>query len=117
MSQQSTELATPPPQPPHTTGETKPGEVHYNTRQVANLRGFHPSVNPKFQGRILDFMDRSQTFRTILLRFNMVNKKLHWWNPKLKSLNSMPAQHYNDAIKNNDQGQVFFIQFSTVSKA
>ena len=48
--------------------------------------GFHSkaSVNPRFNGGILDFMENFS-------KFNMVHRNVHWQNPKLKSLNSMPV--------------------------
>ena len=55
--------------------------------QAANLRGFHASRNPRFEGGSLDCMDGIQDFTE---NFNTIHRKVHWWNPRLKSLNSMP---------------------------
>ena len=53
----------------------------YSSNAAVNLRGFFPSVNPRFEGGIPDF----------IIHFNGVHGKVPWRNPKLKSLNSMPA--------------------------
>ena len=53
---------------------------------AANLRGFRAS---EAGSQILGM--ESQILGTILIHFNVVHKKLHWWNPNFKSLNSMPA--------------------------
>ena len=44
----------------------------------------------------------SKILWTILIHFNVVQKKVHWRNPKLKSLNSMPAvllQYYDEIMQ------------------
>ena len=55
--------------------------------QAANLRGFHASVNPRFEAGIPDFMNGILNFS---IHFNVVHRKVDWRNPKMKSLNSMP---------------------------
>ena len=47
-----------------------------DTLPAVNLRGFRASVNRRFEGGIPDFMNGIP--------------EVHWRNPKLKSLNSMP---------------------------
>ena len=59
-----------------------------NTHQAANLRGFRASVNPRFEAGIPDFMNGILDFS---IHFNVVHRKVDWRNPKMKSLNSMPA--------------------------
>ena len=54
-----------------------------------NLRGFRASVNPTFEGGILDFIGR---IPDVMDNFNMAYRKVHWQNPKLKSLNSILLQ-------------------------
>ena len=56
--------------------------------QAANLRGFRASVNPRFEAGIPDFMNGILNFS---IHFNVVHRKVDWWNPKMKSLNSMPV--------------------------
>ena len=58
------------------------------TVQAANLRGFRASVNPRFEAGIPDFMNGILNFS---IHFNVVHRKVNWRNPKMKSLNSMPA--------------------------
>ena len=58
------------------------------TMQAANLRGFRASVNPRFEAGIPDFMNGILNFS---IHFNVVHRKVDWRNPKMKSLNSMPA--------------------------
>ena len=49
-------------------------------------------MNPRFDGGILDFMDGIPDFiKKNSKHFNMVHRKVHWQNPKLKSLDSMPG--------------------------
>ena len=62
------------------------------SEQAANLRGFHASVNPRFKGGILDFMAGIPDFMEFSINFNVVLKKVHWRNLKLKSLNSIPGE-------------------------
>ena len=57
--------------------------------QTANLRGFRASVNPRFEAGIPDFMNGILNFS---IHFNVVHRKVDWRNPKMKSLNSMPAR-------------------------
>ena len=58
------------------------------TLQAANLAGFHASEDPRFEAGIPDFMDGILNFS---IHFNVVHRKVDWPNPKMKSLNSMPA--------------------------
>ena len=60
---------------------------YYLHLQAANLRGFHASVNPRFEAGIPDFMNEILNFS---IHFNVVHRKVDWRNPKMKSLNSMP---------------------------
>ena len=55
--------------------------------QAVNLRGVCASINPRFEAGIPDFMNGIINF---LIHFNVVNRKVDWRNPKMKSLNSMP---------------------------
>ena len=49
--------------------------------------------DPRFKGGIPDFME-------ILIHFSVVHtyRKVHWRNPKLKSLNSMPSLNLNSNL-------------------
>ena len=67
--------------------------------QAANLRGFCASMNPRFDGRVRDFLE-SQILWKVSIHFNVVHRKVHWWNRKLKSLNSMPALPKEKTTKN-----------------
>ena len=58
------------------------------TNQAANLRGFRASVTPRFEAGIPDFMNGILNFS---IHFNVVHRKVDWRNPRMKSLNSMPA--------------------------
>ena len=72
-------------------------------KQAANLRCFRASVNPRFKAGIPDFMDGTPDFMDGIpdfmdgipdvweysIHFNVVKRKAHWRNPKMKSLNSM----------------------------
>ena len=60
----------------------------YNTVQAANLAGFRASEDPRFEAGIPDFMNGILNFS---IHFNVVHRKVDWRNPKMKSLNSMPA--------------------------
>ena len=52
-------------------------------------------MNPRFEDGILDFMDGIPDFMEISIHFRAIHRKVHWRNPKLKSLNSMPvSSHY-----------------------
>ena len=55
--------------------------------QAANLAGFCASEDPRFEAGIPDFMNGILKFS---IHFNVVHRKVDWWNPKMKSLNSMP---------------------------
>ena len=61
--------------------------------QTANLRGFRASVNPRFEVGIPDFMNGILDFmKKNSIHFNVIwYRKVDWRNPKMKSLNSMPA--------------------------
>ena len=59
-----------------------------DTFQAANLAGFRASEDPRFEAGIPDFMDGILNFS---IHFNVVHRKVDWRNPKMKSLNSMPA--------------------------
>ena len=52
--------------------------------QAVNLKGFRTSMNPRFDGGIPDFVKNS-------VNFNVIHRKVHWLNPQLKSLNSIPV--------------------------
>ena len=56
--------------------------------QAANLAGFRASEDPRFEAGIPDFMNGILNFS---IHFNVVHRKVDWRNPKMKSLNSMPA--------------------------
>ena len=56
--------------------------------QAANLAGFRASGDPRFEAGIPDFMNGILNFS---IHFNVVHRKVDWRNPKMKSLNSMPA--------------------------
>ena len=56
--------------------------------QAANLAGFRASEDPRFEAGIPDFMNG---ILNLLIHFNVVHTKVDWRNPKMKSLNSMPA--------------------------
>ena len=56
--------------------------------QAANLAGFCASDDPRFEAGIPDFMNGILNFS---IHFNVVHRKVDWRNPKMKSLNSMPA--------------------------
>ena len=58
------------------------------TIQAANLAGFRASEDPRFEAGIPDFMNGILNFS---IHFNVVHRKVDWRNPKMKSLNSMPA--------------------------
>ena len=62
------------------------------TYQAANLAGFRASEDPRFEAGIPDFMNGILNFS---IHFNVVvpviHRKVDWRNPKMKSLNSMPA--------------------------
>ena len=64
--------------------------VGHIDNQVANLRGFRASVNPRFEAGIPDFMNGILNFS---IHFNVVHRKVDWRNPKMKSLNSMPVDN------------------------
>ena len=59
--------------------------------QAANLAGFRASEDPRFEAGIPDFMNGILNFS---IHFNVVHRKVDWRNPKMKSLNSMPALDY-----------------------
>ena len=59
--------------------------------QAANLAGFRASEDPRFEAGIPDFMNGILNFS---IHFNVVHRKVDWRNPKMKSLNSMPAYAY-----------------------
>ena len=66
------------------------GTLKYSVaKQAANLRGFRASGNPRFEAGIPDFMNGILHFS---IHFNVVHRKVDWQNPKMKSLNSMPAK-------------------------
>ena len=65
-----------------------------------NLRGFRVSMNPSFEGRILDFMDEIQDF---MENFNIVCRKVYWQNPKLKSLNDKRVDCLLTTVKHGDR--------------
>ena len=50
-------------------------------------------MNPRFEGGIPDFMDGIPDFMDVVLR------KVHWRNPRLKSLNSMPVNGIQNLSK------------------
>ena len=56
--------------------------------QAANLAGFRASEDPRREAGIPDFMNGILNFS---IHFNVVHRKVDWRNPKMKSLNSMPA--------------------------
>ena len=58
--------------------------------QAVNLVGFRASEDPRFEAGIPDFMNGILNFS---IHFNVVDlhRKVDWQNPKMKSLNSMPA--------------------------
>ena len=56
--------------------------------QAANLAGFRASEGPRFKAGIPDFMNG---ILNLSIHFNVVHRKVDWWNPKIKSLNSMPV--------------------------
>ena len=58
--------------------------------QAANLAGFRASEDPRFEAGIPDFMNG---ILNLSIHFNVVHRKVDWRNPKMKSLNSMPAHH------------------------
>ena len=60
------------------------------SNQAANLAGFRASEDPRFEAGIPDFMNGILNFS---IHFNVVHciLKVDWRNPKMKSLNSMPA--------------------------
>ena len=59
---------------------------------AAKLRRFRASVNPRYKGGIIDIMDGIPDFIDNFNTFiNVIHRKIHLWNPKLKSLNSMPG--------------------------
>ena len=58
------------------------------TCQAANLAGFRASEDPRFEAGIPDLMNGILNFS---IHFNVVHRKVDWRNPKMKSLNSMPA--------------------------
>ena len=72
----------------HLSGETSEDFSMSAALQAANLRGFRASMNPRFEARIPDFMNGILNFS---IHFNVVHRKVDWRNPKMKSLNSMPA--------------------------
>ena len=45
-------------------------------------------MNPRFEAGIPDFMNG---ILNLSIHFNVVHRKVDWRNPKMKSLNSMPA--------------------------
>ena len=59
------------------------------TEQAANLAGFRASEDPRFEAGIPDFMNGILNFS---IHFNVLHRKVDWRNPKMKSLNSMPAE-------------------------
>ena len=65
--------------------------IWQHTKQAANLAGFRASKDPRFEAGIPDFMNGNLNFS---IHFNVVvvHRKVDWWNPKVKSLNSMPAK-------------------------
>ena len=67
-----------------------------DSMQAANLRGFRASVNPRFEAGIPDFMNGILNFS---IHFNAVHRKVDWWNPKMKSLNSMPGMLARYGVK------------------
>ena len=62
--------------------------IFFLTMQAANLAGFRASEDPRFEAGIPDFMNGILNFS---IHFNVVHRKVDWRNPKMKSLNSMPA--------------------------
>ena len=65
-----------------------PGFKHI---QAANVAGFRASEDPRFEAGIPDFINGILNFS---IHFNVVHRKVDWRNPKMKSLNSMPAYTY-----------------------
>ena len=65
------------------------------TYQAANLAGFHASEDPRFEAGIPDFMNGILNFS---IHFNVVHRKVDWRNPKMKSLNSMPAYIFHSIL-------------------
>ena len=64
-------------------------QFYFNSHtQAANLAGFRVSEDPRFEAGIPDFMNGILNFS---IHFNVVHRKVDWRNPKMKSLNSMPA--------------------------
>ena len=59
--------------------------VLYKSDQTANLRGFRPSVTPRFDDGIPDFIKTFNTFKF------SCGTKICRQNPKLKNPSSMPA--------------------------
>ena len=53
-------------------------------------------MNPRFEAGIPDFMNGILNFS---IHFNVVHRKVDWQNPKMKSLNSMPASIYSKLVK------------------
>ena len=63
--------------------------------QAANLVGFRASEDPRFEAGIPDFINGILNFP---IHFNVVHRKVDWRNPKMKSLNSMPAYYYTRSL-------------------
>ena len=70
--------------------------ISYNNLQAANLAGFRASEDPRFEAGIPDFMNGILNFS---IHFNVVHRKVDWWNPKMKSLNSMPDLYIKLSIE------------------
>ena len=56
--------------------------------QAVNLAGFRASKDPRFEAGISNFMNG---ILNLSIHLNVVHRKVDWRNPKMKSLNSMPA--------------------------
>ena len=56
-------------------------------------------MNPRFEAGIPDFMNGILDFS---IHFNVVHRKVDWRNPKMKSLNSMPAYSLLDVFDVRD---------------
>ena len=69
----------------------------YTYQQAANLTGFRASEDPRFEAGIPDFMNGILNFS---IHFNVVHRKVDWWNPKMKSLNSMPVSVFSALDEN-----------------
>ena len=92
----------------HSGEDQKPFKANEEIKmdQAANLKGFCASMNPRFEGGILDFihgipdlMERIPDFMKILIYFNVVQRKIHWQKVEILNFNACGRLYFhNDYI-------------------